>query len=77
MSRKGEMSAGLTDNNIVEQNDRAIQCIVRPMLGFKSMRCAQTLLAGIETLHMTRKGQLDSPKGQVVGAAKQFYSMAF
>jgi transposase-like protein len=64
-------------NNIVEQDHRAIKRIVRPMLGFKSMRCAQILLAGIETMHMIRKGQLDCPQGQVVSAAKQFYSLAF
>jgi putative transposase len=47
------------------------------MLGFKSMRCARILLAGIEVMHMIRKGQLDSPEGQVASAAKQFYSLAF
>ena len=57
------MSAGLTDDNIVEQDHRAIKYIVRPILGFKSMRCAQSLLAGIETLHMIRKGQWTAPKG--------------
>jgi transposase-like protein len=31
-------------NNIVEQDHRAIKRIVRPMLGFKSMRCARILL---------------------------------
>ncbi len=64
-------------NNIVEQDHRAIKRIVRPMLGFKSMRCARILLAGIETMHMIRKGQLDCPKGQVASAADQFYSLAF
>jgi transposase-like protein len=64
-------------NNIVEQDHRAIKRIVRPMLGFKSMRCARILLAGIETMHMIRKGQLDCAEGQVASAAKQFYSLAF
>jgi putative transposase len=63
-------------NNIVEQDHRAIKRVVRPMLGFKSMRCAKIPLAGIETMHMIRKGQLDSTKGQVVSAANQFYSLA-
>ena len=45
-------------NNIVEQDHRAIKCIVRPMLGFKSFRCASILIAGIEIMHMTNKGQL-------------------
>jgi transposase-like protein len=64
-------------NTIVEQDHRAIKRIVRPMLGFKSMRCARILLAGIETMHMIRKGQLDCPEGQVASAARQFYSLAF
>ena len=37
-------------NNIVEQDHRFIKRIIRPMLGFKSFRCAGILLAGIETL---------------------------
>ena len=64
-------------NNIVEQDHRAIKRIVRPMLGFKSFRCACVLIAGIETMHMIRKGQLECPGGQASSAAKQFYSLAF
>ncbi len=63
-------------NNIVEQDHRAIKRIVRPMMGFKSTRCARIILAGIETMHMIRKGQLDCPEGQVSSAACQFYSLA-
>ena len=64
-------------NNIVEQDHRAIKRIVRPMLGFKSFRCARILIAGIETMHMIRKGQLEHPKGQIASAARQFYTLAF
>jgi transposase-like protein len=64
-------------NNIVEQDHRAIKRIVRPTLGFKSLRCARILIAGIETMHMIRKGQLDCPEGQASAAASQFYSLAF
>ena len=46
-------------NNIVEQDHRAIKRIVRPMLGFKSFRCARALIAGVETMHMVRKGQME------------------
>jgi putative transposase len=67
----------MPDNNIVEQDHRAIKRIIRPMLGFKSMHCARILLAGIETMHMIRKGQLGGPKRKVASAAKQFYSLAF
>ena len=47
------------------------------MLGFKSFRCASILIAGIETMHMIKKGQLDRPKAQAATAASQFYSLAF
>ena len=45
-------------NNIVEQDHRAVKRVTRPMLGFKSFRSAQAVLAGIELIHMIRKGQL-------------------
>lgn len=64
-------------NNIVEQDHRAIKRIVRPMLGFKSFRCARILIAGIELMHMIKKGQLDCAEGQVSPAASKFYSLAF
>jgi len=44
-------------NNIVEQDHRAIKRVVRPMLGFKSIRCARILIAGVELMHMIKKGQ--------------------
>jgi transposase-like protein len=64
-------------NNIVEQDHRTIKRIVRPMMGFKSFRCARIILAGIETMHMIKKGQLDCPKVKDLSAASQFYSLAF
>jgi putative transposase len=45
-------------NNLVEQDLREVKRITRPMLGLKSFRCASILIAGIETMHMIRKGQL-------------------
>jgi putative transposase len=63
-------------NNLIEQDHRAIKRIVRPMLGFKDFDCARRLIAGIETMHMLKKGQLDCPKGQALSAADQFYSLA-
>jgi transposase-like protein len=47
------------------------------MLGFKSFWSAQKLIAGIETMHMVKKGQLHCPSGQAMSAAGQFYSLAF
>jgi len=64
-------------NNIVEQDHRAIKRIVRPMLGFKKFRCARALIAGIESMHMIKKGQLEDFKDRVSSAADQFYSLAF
>ena len=36
-----------------------------------------TILAGIETMHMIKKGQLDCPKVKALSAASQFYWLAF
>jgi putative transposase len=59
-------------NNIVEQDHHAIK---RPMLGFKSLRAARVVLAGIELMHMIRKGQF-MPKGEGMSFADQFYALA-
>ncbi len=64
-------------NNLVEQDHRAIKRRTRPMLGFKNFHCAAKLIAGIETMHMIKKGQLNCPDAQVASAADQFYSLAF
>jgi transposase-like protein len=63
-------------NNIVQQDHRAIKRRVRPMMGFKSFQCARAILAGIETMHMIRKGQLDTAKVHSLSAPGQFYSLA-
>ncbi len=62
-------------NNIVEQDHRAIKRMTRPMLGFKSFWSAAITLAGIELMHMIRKGQLQSSECGLTSAA-QFYSLA-
>ena len=61
-------------NNIVEQDHRAIKRQTRPVLGFKSFWSAAVTLAGLEIMHMIRKGQL-----LLTGEpcpARQFYSLA-
>ena len=64
-------------NNIVEQDHRAVNRVTRPMMEFNNFHCAQSLIAGIETLHMIRKGQMKSgPEGQFLSKAEQFYSLA-
>ena len=47
------------------------------MLGFKTFRCARILLAGIEVMHMIRKGQFGASKDRASSAANPFYSLAF
>ena len=61
-------------NNIVEQDHRAIKRIIKPMMGFKDFRCARIILAGIELMHMIRKGQMHDD-GFAETAAEQFYSL--
>lgn len=63
-------------NNLIEQDHRNIKRRIRQMLGFKSFRRAQTLLAGIELIHMIRKGQYQHPQGDGLSPAEQFYQLA-
>jgi transposase-like protein len=63
-------------NDIIEQDHRVIKPLIRPMFGFQTFSCARILLAGIETVNMIKKGQLDCPDGQVASSADQFYSRA-
>jgi transposase-like protein len=49
-------------NNIVEQDHRAINARIGPMLGFKRVRQAKVPLAGIELLHRIRTNQFDLSK---------------
>lgn len=63
-------------NNFVEQDRRAIKRRTRPMLGFKTFRCARILLAGIELMHMIAKGQMKCARGNHPSAAEQFYDLA-
>jgi transposase-like protein len=63
-------------NNVVEQDHRAIKRRPRPMMGFKSFRSAVRIIAGIETMHMVKKGQLGCPGGLAFSAADCPYSLA-
>jgi transposase-like protein len=63
-------------NYIVEQDYRAVKRIAAQMLGLKSIRAAQKLIAGIETMQMVKTGQLDCPNGQAISAADWFYRLA-
>ncbi len=59
-------------NNLIEQDHRNIKRRTRLMLGFKSFRRAQTILAGIELIHMIRKGQFQHQQGDGLSPAEQF-----
>jgi putative transposase len=63
-------------NNLVEQDHRSVKRRIRPMMGFKSFRCAARLIAGIETMHMVKKGQLRCPGSLAFSDADYFYSLA-
>ncbi|MFC4171721.1 IS6 family transposase [Microvirga sp. GCM10011540] len=63
-------------NNRIEQDHRAIKRRVRPMLGFKSMDSARAILAGIEMVHMIRKGQMRCTQNSHVSLAEQFEHLA-
>jgi len=60
-------------NNLVEQDHRFIKKITKPMMGFKAFHSAKATIAGIETAHMIRKGQLSEEN---IPAYKQFMALA-
>ncbi|MDQ2819855.1 MAG: transposase, partial [Pseudomonadota bacterium] len=63
-------------NNIVEQDHRAIKRVTRPMLNLKSFRSAAAVLAGVELMHMIRKGQFAIDATDAMSFADQFYALA-
>ncbi|WP_144240670.1 IS6 family transposase [Serratia sp. FS14] len=63
-------------NNLIEQDHRNIKRRIRSPLGSKSFRRAQTLLAGIELLHIIRKGQYQHSQSEGLSPAEQFYLLA-
>jgi putative transposase len=50
-----------------------IKKITTPMMGFKAFHSAQATIAGIETAHMIRQGQLSEEN---MPAYKQFMALA-
>ena len=80
INAKGEMTIIVRQvkylNNIVEQDHRAIKRVTKPMLNFKSFCAAKCVLAGIELMHMIRKGQLLLKGGIELSFADQFYALA-
>ena len=72
-----EMRQSKCLNNLVEQDHRAVKRITRPMLGFKTFRCARILIAGIEVMRMIRKGELGAIRDKDSPATSQFYALSF
>ena len=62
-------------NNIVEQSNRAIKRITRPMPNFESFQAARNVLAGIKLMHMIHKGQFLLEGCTNLFFAEQFYAL--
>jgi putative transposase len=63
-------------NNRIEQNHRRIKRRIRPMLGFKSLESAATILSGIELVHIMRKRQARFSHNPNPSLAEQFAMLA-
>ncbi|WP_145575117.1 IS6 family transposase [Yersinia mollaretii] len=63
-------------NNLIEQDHRNIKRRIRLILGFKSFRRAQAILADIELIHIIRKGKYKHSAGAHLSPAEQFYLLA-
>ena len=63
-------------NSRIEQDHRAINRRVRPMLGSKTMNSARAILGGIEMVHMTRKQQTIYARNPQPSLAEQFERLA-
>ena len=63
-------------NNLIEQDHRFIKRRTRPGLGFFAFDRAQRTLAGIETLHLVRKGQLKrAAMGDILAQARMINTL--
>jgi putative transposase len=63
-------------NNRIEQNHQRIKRRIRPMLGFKSLETAATILSGIELVQMMRKRQARFAFNPNPSLAEQFAILA-
>ena len=64
-------------NNIVEQDHRRIKRLVRPGLGFGSLRTAKRTLAGYEAVAMIRKEQVHNVGRRDMKAQATFVAALF
>lgn len=63
-------------NNIIEQDHRAIKRMSRPMRNFKSFHADASVLAGIELIHMIRKGLFAIDGADAMSLADQVSTLA-
>ena len=63
-------------NNIVEQDNRPVKRVTKPMLNFNSFESAKCVLAGIELMHMIRKGRLMVEGCNEMSFTDQFCALA-
>jgi transposase-like protein len=62
-------------NPLVEQDHQAVQCVIRPMLNFKSFQSVKDILVGIELIHIIRKGQRLLPGASELSFDDQLYAL--
>jgi putative transposase len=62
-------------NSIVEQDHRAVKRVTEPMLNLKSFQATKCVLAGIELMHMIRKGRFILKGSDEMSFADQFYAL--
>jgi putative transposase len=59
-------------NNLIEQDHRAIERRVRPMLGVQTVDSARVILGGIGMIHMMRKQQATYARNPLPSLTEQF-----
>jgi len=53
-------------NNVIEQDHRFLQRLIKPGMGFKSFNTARRTIKGYKAMHLLRKGQvIGVSKGEV------------
>jgi hypothetical protein len=64
INRGTQVSKAHCASHIVNSDHRSMKWITKSMLGFKSFRATSTVMAGIELMHMIRKGQMIITEGK-------------
>jgi len=64
-------------NNVIEQDHRFVQRLIKPGMGFKSFNTARRTIKGYEAMHMLRKGQVIAVPKADVQAQLNFMAQIF